>query len=190
MIEPWKEPDSPWKTEAAFYSFLRGGLRRGLWNKHPLKLSYKRSQRFKVPLGRVTKANPKGLVWACKCAVCEEVYREPEIEVDHILPAGGLSSVEDIKAFVIRLSFIDYSVLRLLCLTCHAIVTHQQRTGMNWDEAVKDKTIKANMPKKVGQQKEFLFSQGFSDEEVKNTEKRKQCYDKLYEEGQLNEFKK
>ena len=32
---PWEAYPQIWKSEAAFMSWLRGGIRGGLWNKHP-----------------------------------------------------------------------------------------------------------------------------------------------------------
>ncbi len=61
---PWKLSYTPWKSEAEFYGFIRRGLRKAVWARHPVKLEYMKSQRFKAPLGRGGKE-----VWAYKCEI-------------------------------------------------------------------------------------------------------------------------
>ena len=62
-----KEYSHIWKTESAFMSWLRGGVRGGLWNKHPVKLEFIKKNRIQIP-----NPNPKGkkpTVWGAVCAL-------------------------------------------------------------------------------------------------------------------------
>lgn len=143
-------PDSPWKTESNFWTYLRGGIRRGLWNKHPLKLTKLKSERFKAPLGRVTKANPKGLVWACKCSLCGNTFRESYCEVDHINEASDVPLKEDMEGFIRRLVFILLEDLQIVCKDCHKIKSYSERQGISFEEAKATKfAISLEKEKKV-----------------------------------------
>ena len=123
-----------WKTDATFWAWLRGGLRKAVWNKHPVKLTLLKKKRKKLPIGRAGR-----LVWAIKCACCEKWFRETEVVVDHIIPAGSLLSLDDIKQFVTRLALVGEEDLQPLCnhhpLSCHKIKTHAERYDMTFEEA-------------------------------------------------------
>lgn len=54
---PWTQHPSIWKTKSSFFSWLRGGIRRSLWNKSPIKLEYIKKHRKRIP-----NPNPKGKV--------------------------------------------------------------------------------------------------------------------------------
>jgi len=120
----------PWKTKAAFYAWLRGGLRRSLWMRHPVKIEFLKSNRHKAPLGR----NGKD-VWCMQCAICSNLFRQSDCEVDHIHPAGKLNGVEDISSFVERLAFVSEEDLRICCKLCHSILTYSERYGCTFEEA-------------------------------------------------------
>lgn len=126
---------TPWKTESAFYSWMRGGIRRGLWNKHPVKLLKLKQERFKAPLGKKTKRNPEGLVWACRCAICGVAERENSCQVDHIEPAGKKKLQESIEEFIINLTFVSLDDLQLVCKPCHKIKSQAEKNGITYDEA-------------------------------------------------------
>ena len=142
MKKMWGE-DSVWKTEAKFWSWLRGGLRRAVWNKHPTKLALINRSRFKAPLGK-----GQAEVWCLECEMCSEVYRQNECQVDHIAPAGGLKSIADITPFIEKLAFISLEDIRILCKKCHAIVTYSERYGVTLDEARKRKAEIAKRKKR------------------------------------------
>ena len=46
-----------WKTESAYYTWLRGSIRRAMWSKNPVKLEFIKRNRIKIP-----NPNPKGRV--------------------------------------------------------------------------------------------------------------------------------
>ena len=37
-----------WKTESAFMSWLRGGIRR-MWSKHPVRIEFMKQNRIRIP---------------------------------------------------------------------------------------------------------------------------------------------
>ena len=79
---PWDDV-STWKDEKAYMNWLRSSIRK-IWSRHPVKISYIHEHRFKSNIGKRTKRNPSGLVWACRCECCKEVFRQTDCQVDHI----------------------------------------------------------------------------------------------------------
>lgn len=129
----WGE-GTPWKTQAAFWTWVRGCLRRSAWNRHPVKLALLKEKRYKAPLGKGGKE-----VWACRCAICGEEKRQAECQVDHIIPAGSLKSVEDITPFVTKLLFVLPEDIRVVCKWCNSVHAYADRYGVTFEEAKKRK---------------------------------------------------
>lgn len=132
MANPWEAKDSPWKTESAWWGYLRGCLRKA-WSRNPIKLNLIKKKRRQIP-----NPNPKGkkeFVFGFDCDVCSGTFVLSEGEVDHIEPAGSLKSIEDIRGFVERLLFVTEDDLRLVCKGCHKAITYAEKTGMSFDEA-------------------------------------------------------
>jgi len=130
MKKMWGK-SSPWKTEAAFWTWVRGGLRRSAWNRHPVKLSILKEARYKAPIG----VNGKD-VWACRCAVCGEEKRQAECQVDHIIPAGSIKCIEDITPFVTKLLFVLPEDLRVVCKWCNSVLAYAERYGLTFEKAL------------------------------------------------------
>ena len=129
---PWGQ-GTPWKTQAEFFTFLRGGLRR-VWNKHPSKLNALKKQRIQVK-----NPNPRGnkaTVWGASCAMCGKHYISKEIQVDHINSAGQLNKVEDIQGFVERLLLVSEKDLRMVCKPCNSALAYADKYGTTYKEAV------------------------------------------------------
>lgn len=106
-------------TEAGFFGYIRAGLRAKFFRWGP---------RFDVLAAAKTKArNPAGrLKWEYKCAICEQLHPQKQVEVDHIVPCGSLRSYDDLPGFVERM-FVEQDGLRVLCKPCHLKVTKEQR---------------------------------------------------------------
>jgi len=98
-------------TEAGFWSFLRSNLRLA---------SRKWAPRKQVELAarRPSQSDNKKLKWEYQCSICSGWFPHKEIEVDHIVPAGTLLSLNDIAGFVERL-FCEKENLAVLCYKCH-----------------------------------------------------------------------
>lgn len=106
-------------SEAKFWGYLRSGLR-ALYNKWPPKWEVlsQAKRAYKGPI--------KQQRWEFKCAQCEKYYKQKEVSVDHVIPAGALSSYDDIAGFVQRL-FVGADGLQVLCKTCHDSKTQEER---------------------------------------------------------------
>lgn len=169
--KPWEMPGVPFKTEAAFWGFVKGLVRRG-WTRHPVRVEYVKSKRFKAPLGKVTKKNPTGLVWAVKCEMCGETFKQSQIEVDHIYPSQQERWYDDIDAFVRRMFYITFDDIQILCKErCHPTKTLMDARGITFEEALIEKEILLHS-KNAKTQKAFLESKGIVP--GKNAETRKQ----------------
>ena len=102
-------------TEAKFWSFVRSGLRSKA-NRWPVK--YEVLNAAKRPYVGENKRQK----FEYLCAICNRYHPQKAIEVDHIIPAGKLSSYDDLPSFVERL-FCGKDGLRVLCKPCHQVVT-------------------------------------------------------------------
>jgi hypothetical protein len=129
-------PNTPWKTESAWWGYLRGCLRKA-WSRNPIKLNLLKSKRKQIP-----NPNPRGkkdTVWGFDCPLCDNTYVMADGEVDHIVGAGSLKSVDDIQGFVERLLFVTEDDLRLICKPCHRAITYAEKSGMSFDDAKVEK---------------------------------------------------
>ena len=132
---PWGE-GTPWKNSTAFFTYLRGCLRKG-WNTNPIKLNVLKARRKQIP-----NPNPRGnkaTVFGATCAMCHKDYVLKEIQVDHIVPAGQLNEVGDIQGFVERLLFVTEDDLRLVCKNCNSCLSYSDKNGVSYQEAVATK---------------------------------------------------
>lgn len=108
-------------SQAKFWGFLRSALRAG-YNKWPPKWEVLRAA--KRPYG----GKDKRQKWEFKCAECKKWHKQKDVSVDHIVPAGALSSYDDIAGFIQRL-FVGVEGLQVLCKTCHNKKTQEERNG-------------------------------------------------------------
>ena len=72
--------------------------------------------------------------------MCGALFPASKLEVDHIIPAGSLTSYEDIASFTERL-LCDESNMRLVCKACHADITLAEKVGCAPSDAWKYKEI-------------------------------------------------
>ena len=111
-------------TEAAFWSFIRSGLRQQSMRWPPIVrqalLSVRRP--YVLPPGK-KKTRRK---WEYQCAICREFWFRDQVQVDHIVPCGELKSWDDVSIFAERL-FCELKGLRVLCTKCHKSITKEAR---------------------------------------------------------------
>ena len=103
-------------TEAQFWSFLRSHLRLMSRRWPPRRAALLASRR------PYTGPN-KRLKWEHKCSGCGRWYKAADVQVDHIEPAGKLTSWEDVEPFIRRL-LCEANGLQVLCKNkCHKAKT-------------------------------------------------------------------
>ena len=172
--KPWEVDGTIWKTEAAWINWLRGMLREG-WKNYPLKIIYKNSKKYQVE-----NTNPKSMkrfpkVSRIDCEICGKTFPFDRVstEVDHIGESGTLRKITDVENEIIRLFFVDPKKdLRVLCKSCHSIVSHQQLHGVSFEEAKLLKEVIAIIKENtVDDIVDFCYSYGYFD--CSNAAKRK-----------------
>jgi 5-methylcytosine-specific restriction endonuclease McrA len=106
-------------TESAFWGFIRSALRRKSMYWKPVAQAKKNAKRdYKGPNKR------QKFVYLCN--ECNKLFKDKEVNVDHIIPAGTLRSAKDLPVFVENL-FCEVDNLQVLCDTCHNIKTQKER---------------------------------------------------------------
>jgi 5-methylcytosine-specific restriction endonuclease McrA len=117
-----RTPDWPaypsWST-ARFFGFLRSALR-AAFNKYPPK--YECLNRAKQPY----KGEDKRRKFVYICNECGGEFKNTQVQVDHITPAGSLKAFKDLPGFCERL-FCGVDGLQLLCKSCHTKKTKEER---------------------------------------------------------------
>lgn len=107
-------------TEAAFWAFIRSGLRAKHSRWAPRYAALAAARR---PSKSKTNARLK---WEFKCAICNKWHAQKEVEVDHIIPCGSLKCYEDLPGFVERM-FVEVEGYRICCKVCHLKITKESR---------------------------------------------------------------
>jgi len=138
---PWEVYPDIWKTESAFMSWIRGGIRAGLWNKHPVKLEFIKKSRIKIP-----NTNPRSMkrfpeVWATKCAITGEIIPLNKAEVDHKTGEHTLRNLDDIASFIKDIVLVTEDDLQIVSKDVHKIKTLAERKGITFEEAVIEKKV-------------------------------------------------
>lgn len=142
MIEEkklWEIYPHIWATESAYMSWLRGGLRRYLWSKNPVKLEFIKQNRIKIP-----NPNPKGKVkevWGGVCALTGKTYPIGEMEVDHKEGNHSLKTLDDLVPFVKGIVMITLDDLQLVSKEAHKIKSYAEKQGISFEEAKIEKEV-------------------------------------------------
>lgn len=138
--KPWEQCPHIWKTEAQFWTFVRGVLRKG-WSKHPLKLEFIKTNRKRIinPVEKNRKRFPE--CWGMTCAICGTDTVQNMIEIDHIGEGSSFTGLHDVEKYVAHLFLVDYNSLRAVCKPCHKVENQRQRKGITFEEAKLDKLM-------------------------------------------------
>jgi hypothetical protein len=134
--KPWLEVPEIWKTEAAYWTWMKGVFRKG-WNHHPIKIEYIKKYRKMVP-----NPNPKGskkMVWGMTCAICNKDYVQSNIQIDHRHGSTKLTEQSHIQACVEHLLMVTFDDLRALCKKCHEVVSYKDKHNISFERALIEK---------------------------------------------------
>ena len=119
-------------------SYLRGGIRRSCWMKHPVKLEFIKNNRQRIP-----NPNTKGKaaeVWGGECNVCKNLFVQSQLAVDHIREfSATLKEVKDIQSFVELISLVTEEDLQFVCKNCHDTISYSQKHNVSFEEARAEK---------------------------------------------------
>ena len=123
-----------WKTKASLMSYLRGGLRRSCWMKHPVKLEFIKNNRERIP-----NPNPRGKVpevWGGRCNLCKDLFVQSKLAVDHVREfSASLKDIKDIQTFVELITLVIEDDLQFVCKDCHDNISYSQKQGCSLEEA-------------------------------------------------------
>lgn len=134
--QPWVAHPELWANETAWWTYIRGCLR-STWSRNPVKHELLKAERKQIP-----NPNPRGkktTVWGCTCRMCGNDFVMKDIQVDHIVEAGSLRSVEDIQGFVERLLFVTRDDLRVVCKECNSALAYASKQGITFAQAKAEK---------------------------------------------------
>ena len=139
LREMLSEMSHVWKTESAFMSWIRGGIRRSLWNRHPVKLEFIKNNRMRIP-----NPNPRGKVaevWGGVCALTGETHVIANLEVDHKTGNHSLRCIDDVNSFVAGIVLITESDLQFVSKEAHKIKSYSEKYNITFNQAKVEKTI-------------------------------------------------
>lgn len=166
---------SVWKTEAAFWAWVKGGIRKSLWNRHPVKIAFTRKRRLKIP-----NPNPRGKakeVWGGRCEICGELFVESQLQCDHKSEeTAHLTKQEHLQGCFEKLCIIVPDDLRWVCKGCHSIHSYSQKSGLSFEQAALEKQVIAFKKNSATKQKEILTELGIEGIMLTTSEKRATAY--------------
>lgn len=170
-----------WKTRSSFLSWIRGGIRRSLWNRSPQKLEFIKKNRIRIP-----NPNPRGkvdTVWGAQCALTGEVIPLNQCEVDHCFGNHSLSTLSDIQSFVEGICLVTEKDLQFVSKTAHKVKSYAEKHNISFEEALAIK--KAIDIVKNKQDKQWLEERGIIPASTQ-VKRRKQIEDALKPKGENN----
>lgn len=163
----WNYPGSPWRTESAWMSWIRGTIRR-CWSKHPLKIDILKLRRLQIENPNPVSAKRFPTVWGAKCECCGGVFKlsggrkeskdQVTIQVDHINPAGAFKDIKDFQGFFERMMLVSPSDLRLVCSDCNKTLALSDKLGVSFEYAKFEREAIAIC--KTKKDKEWLTERG------------------------------
>lgn len=160
-------------TEAQYLAWIRSALR-SKWLRWPPRAEALKAAQ--VPY----KGDNARRKYSYKCAMCNGLFAQKEVEVDHYpLEAGSILSVADIGAFVNRL-YCEANNLRVVCKPCHKAHTLAESQGISLEEAkaLKQAIEWAKKPKK--EVVAFLEERGYNADMAGNASKRREALVEIF----------
>ena len=127
-----------WKTESAFMSWLRGGIRR-MWSKHPVRIEFMKQNRIRIP--NPNKNGKAKEVWGGICALTGELTPQTSLEVDHKKGNHSLRSIDDIQSFVEGILLVTFDDLQLVSKDAHKIKSYAEKYNMTFEQAKVHKEV-------------------------------------------------
>ena len=141
--EPWEEFPELWPTKAKFFSWMRGCLRGGVWNKYPPKLLYKKSVCQVPPPEWYTGRAKTGGV----CALTGDWNVQSKMEIDHIHGNVPLSDWSDVLPFIQHLCATKDN-MQVVSKEAHKVKSYAERMGMSFEDAQLEKQVIATLKDK------------------------------------------
>lgn len=170
---PWIWYPELWPTKSKFYTYLRGSIRKAVWNQSPIKIVFKNENCSKPPDGYCGRAKS-----GAYCALCGEWEGKSKLQVDHITGNAPLSDEEHILEFIKHMIPPPNS-LQLVKPDAHKAKSYAEKQCISYEEAVISKKIIQIVKDKSD--KDFLLDKGITPEN--SIAKRKLQLIKYFEEN-------
>lgn len=181
MTDPWKDKNTIWKTQSAYFTWVRGVLREG-WQKYPIKANFKNSVCRKItPIEKDSGRYHGSTKYLGQCAYCGEWFPKSKLQVDHIKDSeSGCKDYESAQQFMWHCLAAPSENLCLACVPCHKIKTYAERQGISFEQAAYAKYMIA--VKKLSREEQIvdLFEKGYSKEQVREASSRLECYEEWF----------
>jgi len=112
-----------------------------------------------------------------ECNICKNWFTKSDVDVDHRIGEHSFTKLSQAKEWASSILDVGFDDLQILCTdVCHPIKTLSESHNVTFEEAVFIKKAIAWEKDKNINHKQFLADKGFSDKEVSNKEKRRECY--------------
>lgn len=173
---PWQIPESPWKTEAAFMSYVRGGIRKSIWSRYPIKILFMKANRIRGINPKTGRECFGGI-----CYLTGKFFPQSELEVDHFIGNHSLKTLDDASRFLKGMLYVDFGDLRFVSKDAHKIKNYAERMGITFEEAKIEKQLIA-ICKDIKKCNKLLASHNLP---CNNAKVRKEGVRKLLEERKI-----
>lgn len=128
--------------------------------------------------------------WLFQCEICEKLYKENEVEVDHKHGNHSFTKLSDFEGYFNNILMVSADDLQLLCKDipkknhtgCHSIKTLSEARGISFEEAILEKKVLAVTSKKVAEINSWLAERGIHG--LKNAAQREDAIRKLIKESE------
>ena len=176
--KPWEIPETPWKTESAFMSYIRSGIRKSIWSRYPVKTIF-------IKNNRIRGINPKTgrECYGGICYITKKFFPQNELEIDHISGNYSLKNIDECSSFLRGMLYVDFDDLAFVSKAAHKIKNYSDKQGITYREAEIEKGVIAKCKQTAKVQVTELRNAGFDEEEIKNAKSRRECYRKLLGEN-------
>lgn len=154
--EAWKEAKI-WKTEAKYFTWLRGQLRR-VWAKWPVKNEFKKSKL--VPVFAGCGVTDKRVKSVGQCVFCNKWHPNSSLQIDHIDDIGYFGRTPDTVGEWLFRSLCGGENMQLVCVECHKVKSYADRLGVSFEEAKIKKQVIAFSKLTDEMQKSILSERG------------------------------
>lgn len=133
MKEPWIEYNHIWATKSAFFTYLRGALRRAIWERWPGKIEFKNEACSPPPEDYKGRAKS-----GAYCALSGEWTGKSAGEIDHIIGNVSLKDWEDVLPFILHLC-ASKDNMQFVSKGAHKIKSYAEKKGISFWEASLEK---------------------------------------------------
>lgn len=104
---------------------IRGAIRQSYHMSEHYK-TYITTRRIEIPRYKKNGERAKKDFVKYECDSCKELVSGGFMDVDHIIPIGSFTSLDQVESFVKRV-YCSYDNLQVLCDTCHNHKTAEDR---------------------------------------------------------------